>query len=108
MQAMTRRRFFRQVALVGGGVAAGSLVTLGGCKSGEPALKCDDPPGLTEAERAMRKTLAYTDQSPNAEKRCSNCQLYVPKGPNACGGCQLLKGTVHPDGYCTSWVQKTA
>lgn len=50
---------------------------------------------------------AVHGHSPYPDKICANCQLYVPaESPDQCGGCQLIKGPIHPNGYCTSWVQK--
>jgi hypothetical protein len=55
----------------------------------------------------MRQTLQYVEESPDPEKLCSNCQLYVaPEEGAACGGCQIIKGPIAPGGYCTSWAQK--
>jgi hypothetical protein len=68
---------------------------------------CNDLSGLTEADIQMRQTLQYVDESPEPEKLCSNCQLFIaPEGDAACGGCQVIKGPIAPGGYCTSWAQK--
>lgn len=68
---------------------------------------CGDLSGLTDAEIQMRETLVYVDESSVADKTCSNCQLYedAPAG-SACGGCQIIKGPIAPEGYCNSWVAK--
>lgn len=74
----------------------------------EKALDCTDVSGLTEAEVNTRKSLAYVDQSPNPAKLCSNCQLFTPSAGPGCAGCTVVKGPINPNGYCNSWVQKTA
>ena len=105
---MNRRGFLRLAVGVGATAAAGSLVTLGGCKSGPKELSCTDTTGLAPAELAMRTQLQYVDRSPSNEKLCAGCQFFQPKGPEACGACTLVKGPIHPKGYCTSWVKKAA
>ncbi|MFO0667247.1 MAG: high-potential iron-sulfur protein [Polyangiaceae bacterium] len=55
----------------------------------------------------MRKTLDYSDASADPAKTCANCQLYKPAAPDQCGSCTLLKGTIHPKGFCKSWAAKT-
>ena len=52
----------------------------------------------------MRNSLQYVDNSPYPEKLCKNCEFWQPEGAAECGGCQLIKGPIHPMGYCTSWV----
>jgi len=74
-----------------------------GCKK---ELVCTDTAGLTAAERTVRTSLGYVDQSLEAAKVCEGCQLYQPAGPDGCGGCLVVKGPIHPRGYCTSWVKK--
>ena len=31
---------------------------------------------------------------------------YKAGGKNECGGCTLVKGPIHPQGYCNSWAAK--
>lgn len=116
---VTRRDFLLRVGVLGlTGLGAGSLLSACGgqqqrsASTGtEPApsaeLSCMDVSGLTAEEIQMRESLQYVDHSPYPDKLCSNCQLYVPaSSPNQCGACQLFKGPIHPNGYCTSWVQQ--
>ncbi|MFT4604084.1 MAG: hypothetical protein ACI9W4_000804 [Rhodothermales bacterium] len=64
-----------------------------------------DTAGLTEQEVAMRNSLAYVDVTPDAAKNCLNCSLYLAAAAGAsCGGCNLLKGPIAPNGYCISWA----
>lgn len=74
----------------------------------ENALSCTDVSNLTEEQIQTRKSVQYVDDSPNEEKQCNNCRLFEP--PDAteeCGGCQVVPGPIHPQGYCTSWVSAT-
>ncbi len=117
---VTRRDFLLRVGALGlAGLGGSALLSACGggqqqsdasSESGTSAsaeLTCTDVSGLTPEEIQMRESLQYTDRSPYPDKICANCQLYIPaESPNQCGGCQLIKGPIHPDGYCTSWVQK--
>jgi len=72
-------------------------------------LRCDDTASLSPAELETRNVTAqYVDQSPEAEKHCSSCALFQSKGDTVCGGCQLVKGPINPNGYCKLWVAKRA
>jgi hypothetical protein len=88
------------------GAAGLSALALGGCKKGAPS-SCSDVSGLTPDEQNVRTMLAYTDRSPEAGNTCAVCQHYVaPASVDQCGSCKILKGPVHPDGYCKSFVKK--
>lgn len=68
---------------------------------------CSDVSALSEPEKMARSALQYTDKSPQADKRCEVCSLYQPAADaSKCGGCQIVKGPIHPKGYCTGFVAK--
>lgn len=68
---------------------------------------CNDVSGLSEPEKMTRNALQYVDRSPYPDKKCNGCNLYqAPPSVSQCGGCQVVKGPIHPEGYCTSWVAK--
>ena len=90
---------------VGVGLVAIGLPGLGACKK---ELACSDTAGLSDAELAMRNAQAYQDKSPEADKLCVGCQLFVPASPTECGKCSLIKGPISPNGYCKAWVKKPA
>lgn len=122
---LSRRDFLLRVTAAGAlGLGAGSVLSAcGGGESGAPAPPpesegaapaaqaaggCTDVSGLTEQELNQRVNVyKYVDQTPDPEKPCSACALYVeaPEGA-ACGGCQLVKGPISPDGYCISFAPK--
>jgi hypothetical protein len=102
MKATTRR------ALLGG--AAGS-VALGllsiGCKKKKEPASCTDTTGLSPADVQARSALGYVDRSPFPGKDCDDCQQYVgAREDGACGSCKLLKGPIHPEGYCKSFSKR--
>ena len=80
-------------------------VLLQGCKKAE--LRCNDTSGLAPEDAELRTELEYRDDSPHGEtKRCGNCAFFVAADKNQCGQCTLVKGPIHPRGYCSSWASK--
>ncbi len=66
---------------------------------------CDDLTGLTEVEIQQREQLQYVAQSQKEEQICANCRFWQPdQQEGACGGCQLIKGPIHPNGWCQTWA----
>ena len=116
-QNTSRRDFFQKLAVVGtaGALAPVFLSACGGsdgndgAATAEEGFTCADQADLTEVQIQQRQNAEYVDDSPFPEKRCDNCQLYTEaaEGEN-CGGCQVLPGAVHPQGYCTLWVARQA
>ena len=96
---VTRRRLL---------VIAGSAIALLGaaaCKSGPSS--CTDVTGLTPEEVKTRQTVAYLDRSTDIKKTCEQCQQYTaPAAKDQCGTCKVIKGPVHPEGYCSLFVAK--
>ncbi len=101
---LTRRAFLERAALLGAVASVGG-VAVASCTGGGGGFTCDDVSGLSEADAATRTSLAYVDASPEAEKNCLNCQLYTG-GEAECGACTVVKGPIHPQGYCTAWAAK--
>lgn len=88
------------------GVAGGALAGCG--KKTEPD-SCMDVGALSEPEKMARSALQYTDRSPQPDKHCQICNLFqAPSDPSQCGTCQIVKGPIHPKGYCTAFVPKAA
>lgn len=105
---VSRRTAVRALGLlpVLGASAAGLLAACG--KKTEPD-SCNDVGGLGDAEKSARSALQYVDRSPQPDKRCEICTLYQPANDvSQCGGCQVVKGPIHPKGYCTAFVPKPA
>lgn len=71
----------------------------------EAAFSCTDVSNLTDEQIQTRKSLQYVDDSPHAEKRCNNCKFFEPPAAGKqCGGCQVVPGPIHPQGYSTAWA----
>ena len=101
---MTRRTYLKTIAV---GFAAAGIGGLAACKSGPAELVCTDTSDLSEMDAKLRTSLGYVDKSPLADKLCDNCVQYVPANPSSCGTCKLVKGRIHPKGYCLSWAAKS-
>lgn len=57
---------------------------------------------------SMRASTKYKD-SPEGDKKCSDCVQFVPgKSPKDLGGCKIFPGDteVSPNGYCIAWSKK--
>ena len=68
---------------------------------------CNDLTGLTEVEIQQREQLQYVAQSNKEDQICSNCRFWQPAQEGAesiCGGCQLIKGPINPNGWCQTWA----
>ncbi len=100
-KTLTRRETIRLLA-------ATPLLGLVACgKKTEPDA-CSDVSALSEGEKAARSTLQYADRSTRNDKRCDLCNYFqAPSDPAACAGCTLVKGPIHPKGYCTAFAAKT-
>jgi hypothetical protein len=53
------------------------------------------------ANKVSQQSVAYRDK-PNGNQRCDNCAVFQP--PNAC---ELVAGTVRPDGWCRIYRRKS-
>lgn len=110
----SRRRFLQQALQLGTAGLAGPLLFAacgdGGEGGGEETaeLSCE-PEGLAPAAQEMRENVQYVDQTPNPGERCDNCLHWQPDMvEGGCGGCAVLQGQVHPEGWCSLWVAQAA
>jgi hypothetical protein len=68
---------------------------------------CPSADKLSQDEKNIRNSLKYVDISADKSKNCKNCKLYtLPQNNSPCGGCKVIPGPVHPDGYCTAWMPR--
>jgi hypothetical protein len=103
----SRRSALKGLAVLPILTSAASILAACGKKT-EPD-SCSDVTALSDAEKMARTALQYSDRSLLADKRCQLCNLYQPSSdPSQCGTCQVVKGPIHPKGYCTAFVAKPA
>ena len=63
--------------------------------------------GKAFAAKSTKAATKYQDQ-PNGDMKCSNCNLFSPgKTPTADGICQVVEGSISPQGYCTLYSKKS-
>lgn len=73
----------------------------------KPEFHCEDVSGLSEEDAELRSALEYQDRSPHGEqKNCRGCAFYKAATENECGECTIVRGPIHPLGYCNSWATK--
>jgi anaerobic selenocysteine-containing dehydrogenase len=54
------------------------------------------------------KAAANYQNKPNGDKKCSNCNLFIPgKTQTADGTCLVVEGSISPEAYCTLYSGPT-
>lgn len=87
-------------------LAAAGVAMIQACKRDEPA-SCIHVMGLAEADITLRRTLEYVDRSPVPDQTCERCVQWIAAAESGqCGGCKIMKGPVHPQGYCKVFAAK--
>ncbi len=53
------------------------------------------------------KAVAKYQDTPNGDKKCSNCNLFIPgKTSTGDGTCQVVEGSISPEAYCALYIKK--
>lgn len=66
-------------------------------------FSCASTEGLSSDEAAARQALGYVDRTPHRQQTCERCRHWV-SADDGCGGCKIMKGPVHPLGYCNAFT----
>jgi hypothetical protein len=118
---VSRRRFLQSVGIAGVVGASGTLLAAcggsddsgsdsgSGGGSASASGSCSDLSSLSDAQKKQRsqmvESLQYVEETPQPDKNCANCSLYIQGDyGEGCGGCQLFPGPVAANGYCNSWA----
>ncbi len=89
-ETVTRRAF------LGGVVVLPAFV---GLLSGEASA---------DASKASQASMHY-QTSPNGNMHCSLCKFFIPgQDANSNGTCQLVDGSISPNGYCMAFTAKSS
>ena len=64
---------------------------------------CADP---DEPGEGLRKSLHYTEISPDPQMTCSGCNFFSASKPGDCGQCQIMGAAANAHGHCDSWSKK--
>jgi High potential iron-sulfur protein len=60
----------------------------------------------TAEAKASKATVKYQN-SPKGTQKCSGCKFFVAgKSKTAAGSCQIVAGTISPNGWCTAFTKK--
>lgn len=103
MEKVSRRVFLSVISTA----AAGGAAVLAGCGGKPKEFTCTDVSSLKEDEKKVRESVKYVDKSGEPGKKCNNCLQYTAApAEGQCGGCKVVKGPIHPEGYCTLWAKK--
>ena len=91
---------------------AGIIISGVSCEEKNPENEllnpCSDLSQLSESDLEARRKFNYLEQTPDKNKACSECNLYLPSKETAqCGSCTLLKGPVMAIGICIYWTPAT-
>lgn len=87
----SRRRLFRQGAVIASGVALGGLMQKAPAQGGTVA-----------------KTVAKYQDKPHGAQECDGCLQFIPgKTPSADGTCKIVEGGISPKGWCMFFAPKS-
>ena len=88
----SRRRLFRQSAVIASGAALGGLM-----------LKLKAP---AQGGKVSQATAKYQDK-PHGTQQCDGCMQYIPgKTPSSNGTCKIVEGSISPKGWCMFFAPK--
>lgn len=89
----SRRRLFRQGAVIAGGAALGGLML----NAKAPAQSG------TES-----KTMAKYQDKPHGSQECDGCMQFIPgKNSSASGTCKIVQGSISPKGWHMNFTPKS-
>lgn len=89
----SRRRLFRQGAVIAGGAVLGGLL-----------LRTD---ASAQAGTVPKATAKYQDK-PHGKQKCQGCMQFIPgSSASAKGKCKIVAGSISPDGWCMYFSPKS-
>ena len=109
---ISRKDFFKRVVGISFlGFSSAALIQACGGEEKKQVLDqtgpCSDISKLSDSEKQTRVEFEYTIKSPHKDKFCNNCNLFTPpKNGKQCGTCEIVKGPINANGYCTQWIAK--
>jgi hypothetical protein len=61
-----------------------------------------------DGSKASQASMHY-QTTPNGSMHCSECKFFVPgQDPKSNGSCQIVDGTISPNGYCIAFTAKSS
>lgn len=89
-------------------IGCGMLIpfTLIGCDKKEESATgmapADAYPKGSTATKAQQASVHYQNQPNENGQKCSQCQNFIAES----NSCQLVEGTISPEGWCDLWMKK--
>ena len=63
---------------------------------------------VADGSKASQASMHYQD-SPNGSMQCSGCKFFIAgKDRKSTGTCQVVDGSISPNGYCTGYNAKSS
>ena len=63
---------------------------------------------VADGSKASQASMHYQN-SPNGSMQCSGCRFFIAgKDPTSSGSCQVVDGSISPNGYCTGYTAKSS
>jgi hypothetical protein len=93
----------RKLLALGAGLPFAALIVRGAWADSDKAQACVDADDMDDG---LRKSLHYTEASPEAQKVCAGCSFFSAAGGGGCGHCQIMNGPANVHGHCDSWSLK--
>lgn len=57
--------------------------------------------------KATKAAMKYQDE-PKGDQKCSDCKFFIPGKTSAANGtCQVVEGSISPQGWCTAYTKKS-
>jgi len=63
-------------------------------------------PLQADAAKQCKPAMKYQNK-PKGSQKCAGCRFFIRgKTANANGACQIVSGSISPNGWCVAWAKK--
>jgi hypothetical protein len=65
-------------------------------------------PAIADASKASQASMHY-QSTPNGDMHCAICRFFIAgKDAASAGSCQIVDGSISPNGYCMAYSAKSS
>lgn len=65
-------------------------------------------PAFADGSKASQASMHY-QATPNGSMQCSGCKFFIPaQDAKSNGSCQVVDGSISPNGYCMAYTSKSS
>lgn len=65
-------------------------------------------PASADGSKVSQASMHY-QTTPNGSMHCSGCKFFIPaQDPKSDGTCQVVDGSISPNGYCIAYTSKSS